>query len=175
MNGVEEKKPAETNHFLFDTNNEILTATPRRGVVIKEPQQELFIQHSTPIKGSEHLFSVSVEEKLSREFRIQAALEENESIEPKNATISKPLADAAYMFSTTFSCIMMLAAGHTNIPKDYLNWTIKCLENITDDSGNCLPNIKNVLEIVKTNTENIATSNEENVATPNEEVEIQEE
>lgn len=162
MNKVEEKKSSETVSFVADNINEILKATPRRGTTIKKsPQQELLIEHSTPIKDSEQFLPFSVEEKISREFRIQAALEENESIDSKNATVSKPLANAAHMLSIAFSTIMMLAANHSNIPKEYLNWTTKCLENITDELGNYPPNVRGVLKHIKNRKEDSVAPKEE--------------
>ncbi|RZC39761.1 hypothetical protein BDFB_007654 [Asbolus verrucosus] len=134
---------SETVSFIQITNPEVLQIQPRAGGAVPIISPEF--KTATTIKIPEETRPSTIEENMSREFRVQTALDETESLESQEATLPNPLKDAMYMFSVSISSLIMMAAGHASMTQEYAEWTKKCLECVRDDFGNHPPNVQGIL------------------------------
>uniref|UniRef100_A0A6P7F5D7 Uncharacterized protein LOC114326486 n=1 Tax=Diabrotica virgifera virgifera TaxID=50390 RepID=A0A6P7F5D7_DIAVI len=56
-----------------------------------------------------------------------------------------PAQDAMDLLAITLSTVMLLAAGHAEIPKEHQRWTLSYLENVRDQFGNNPPNVRGII------------------------------
>ncbi|XP_072377433.1 uncharacterized protein [Diabrotica undecimpunctata] len=60
-----------------------------------------------------------------------------------------PAQDAMDLLAITLSTVMLLAAGHAEIPKEHQRWTLSYLENVRDQFGNNPPNVRGIINHMK--------------------------
>ncbi|KAJ3642335.1 hypothetical protein Zmor_025131 [Zophobas morio] len=147
--GSSRRKTSQTISFIKSANPDIFSIRPRRGGILPFDDD---IVTSTRIEEEDFAqdFESKLDEKISKEFRVQTALDEDDvSIDSEDATLPNPLKDAMYMFGVTISTLMMMASKQPDIPKNYMVWTKQCLECIRDDFGNHPPNVQGILNHIR--------------------------
>ncbi|KAJ8920129.1 hypothetical protein NQ315_011786 [Exocentrus adspersus] len=93
--------------------------------------------------------------KTSREYRIKKAMSISpwflykDEEDPDNVLPPDPLHDSMTILSMAVSTIMLLAAGHRDIPREHLLWTLSYLECVKDDYGFAPPNVQGVLNHIR--------------------------
>lgn len=144
------RKASGSISFVKNTNPEILKVTPRPGGIIHIPTSTpKSVRLEDDIFGVQKEFEAHIAEKVSKEFRVQTALDDAFSINSEDITLPNEIKDAMYMLGVTISSIILMAANHS-LSKEHIEWTKHCLESIRDDFGNHPPNVQGILNHMKT-------------------------
>ncbi|XP_023013461.1 uncharacterized protein [Leptinotarsa decemlineata] len=176
--------------YLNETNPEVFFVLPRPGgianIELPEPEIPLGPKGSKgTLKSSRSLrstrstrsksksiidarFFTSTPGTTSREHRIHHALttvpwilfDDDEEYADEKPLQPNPLQDTIDMLAISITTIMLLAAGHKDISKDHLRWTLSYLECVRDEFGCNPPNVTGIINHIRMIDGNLESFNE---------------
>ncbi|KAJ8942759.1 hypothetical protein NQ314_009970 [Rhamnusium bicolor] len=101
--------------------------------------------------------------KTSRQYRIKTVVNSapwvlfDEQEEQDNPLPPDPVHDSLTILAITITTIMLMAAKHSDIPKEHLRWALSYLECVKDEYGNAPPNVRGIMNNIKLLDDSVST------------------